>query len=266
MVKNSSKNRGCVFFNFGTEYIIKLYVAIYSLRKIYDGAITLMLDENEEKQKDLANEVSNLSVDVQWFNTSILHKSTIKQFLLRESPYDSTLIFDGDLLFLSPIDKLWEPLERNGVLATRFYPNPFGLNGSPKQHQWGTRIGVLLQLRPILSEEEVKMARYRILKKRIDINIGVFGYVKDKGAEFLNEFTSKMDLAFQKGMHPGILDEFVIISIIYKHPHCLADEKWNCPADEFFRKTDIKKASITFIILEMAIRYRTIEWVEIRKH
>ena len=58
--------------------------------------------------------------------TDRLSKSGDRHLVFRESPYETTLLFDSDIVFRAPIDDLWEPLEREGALVTRFFPPPAG--------------------------------------------------------------------------------------------------------------------------------------------
>jgi hypothetical protein len=39
-----------------------------------------------------------------------------------------------------------------------------------------------------------------------------------------------------------LLDEMLVVALIDRYPHFLADEIWNCPADEYFRRTNLSDA------------------------
>jgi hypothetical protein len=41
-----------------------------------------------------------------------------------------------------------------------------------------------------------------------------------------------------------LLDEMLVVALIGDYPHFLADEIWNCPADECFRRTNLADAVI----------------------
>jgi len=236
--------RGCVFFNFGNAgYIIKLFVAIFSLRQVYQGPVTLLLEDILE-HKRLALEMARFNVNIKWFKSSDIHRINAKPYLLTLSPYETTFIFDGDLLFLKSFDDLWQPLEEKGFLLTRFHANPYGVNGTATDHRWAYRLGHLDDIRTLLSEEEFSAARKKLLEDRIDINIGVMGYSKGRGDAFMRDFFVRIEKAKKRKMTMSCLDEMIILALSNKYPHHLAEEKWNCPADVFFRKTSLKEAVI----------------------
>ena len=243
-------DRGCVFFNFGTKYIIKLFVAIYSLRQIYKGPITLFLTE-DSLQKKLGKDIAKLfNVDIQKFEKSKnIINSNIKPSLLELSPYKTTLMLDGDLIFLKPFDELWQPLEEKGFLLTRFYPSPFGINGSANDHKWGARLRHLEDIKDVLTKEEYDRAKNSLLHDKIDINLGVMGYSKGSGDAFLQDWSQRT----KEGGAIGLIDESLTTALCHKYPHYLADEKWNCPAGEFFRQTNLRDAHIIHYFADGAL-------------
>jgi hypothetical protein len=82
----------------------------------------------------------------------------------------STAIF-----FQGPIDALWEPLEREGVLVTRFFPPPYGIDRKPGEHGRISRMELLDGLKGLLDAEILARAVHRLVYERIDINVGVLG-------------------------------------------------------------------------------------------
>ena len=173
----AQKDRGCVFFNFGTTYIIRLFVALYSLRDVYDGPVTLMLNKSPEHEK-LSKEMAQFNVDIQWFDVPSINRFVLKPNLFRISPYKTTLMFDADLLFIRSFDELWQPLEEKGVLITKSFPNPYGIAGTPENRGWGDRVKRLENTRPLLTDKEFRISRKRLLIDKIDVNIEVMGYYR----------------------------------------------------------------------------------------
>jgi hypothetical protein len=94
-----------MFFNFGNKCVARLLTAIYTLRNVYSGPITLALAKNDEANIKLVEEVKVFNVDILWFDFE--HKvkrnikSILKPHLFTLSPYDTTLMFDGDLIFIT---------------------------------------------------------------------------------------------------------------------------------------------------------------------
>src|SRR5581483_8442512 len=145
---------------------------------------------------------------------------------------------DSDLLFVAPIEPLWEPVERDGVLVTRFYPPPYGVDKSG----WPNRVQLLNGVRHLVDADTYAEALRRLLDERVDVNVGVMGISRPRGDAFLHDWAEGME----KGRSADIplLDEMLTLALLPKHHHFLADEKWNCPADEFFRRTNLADACV----------------------
>ena len=188
--------------------------------------------------------MARFSINIKRFRFSNIHRTRIKPYLFTLSPYKTTLMFDGDVLFLKNFDELWQPLEEKGFLLTRFHANPYGVNGTATDHRWAYRLGHLEDIRPLLSEEEFFAARKKLLEDKVDINIGVMGYSRHRGNVFMRDFLIRIKKAKKRKMTTSCLDEMIILALSNKYPHYLAEEKWNCPADVFFKKTSLKEAVI----------------------
>lgn len=239
------QDRGCVFFNFRSGYALRLLVAIHSLRKHYVGPVTVLAVPDADSDA-LKRELDKLDVTTTWLDS--LTKSCDRHMLFLHSPYRSTLSFDSDLIFLAAIDPLWEGLEQKGVLATRFYAAPYGLDGTPEKP--GGRMCLLPGIRELLGPELYDGAVRRITRDFTDVNIGVMGISSPKGDGFLEDLATLIE----RGRHQSItlLDEFAVLSLLDRHAHFLADEMWNCPADEFFRRTNLRDAKIIHYFAEGA--------------
>lgn len=232
--------RGCVFFNFGEACALRLLVAIYSLRQHYDGPITTFLAPDSAGYR-LQEPLKRLGSDVVFDDR--VSKSWDRHRLFTESPYSSTLVFDSDLLFMASVDDLWEPIEREGVLVTRFFPPLYGVDGSPDRPRGRIyRTALMETVRHLVDTDTYREAMRRLVDERIDINVGVMGIARPKGNAFLAEWSEAM----QRGRRDRImvLDELLVVALAAKHRHFLADEFWNCPADEFFRRTNLADANI----------------------
>lgn len=232
--------RGCVFFNFGEACALRLLVSIWSLRQHYGGPITTFLarDAAAFRLHDPLKELGSGVI----FDDAV-SKSWDRHRLFSRSPYTSTLVLDSDLVFLAPIDDLWAPLEREGVLVTRFFPPLYGIDGttdSPRGRLY--RMRLFDNVRHLLDRDTCNRAIHRLVDKRIDINVGVMGISRPKGDAFLADWSEHMRRG--RGGRIMVLDEMLVLALVGNHRHFLADEIWNCPADEFFRRTNLADARI----------------------
>lgn len=238
-------SRGCVFFNFGTAYGLRLLVAIASLRNHYSGPVAVLVTpdpENEALIRDLR------LLDAETIVTPRLSKSFDRNRVFEESPYEATLSFDADMIFKAPIDELWGPLETEGLLLTRFFAPPFGVDGSPAKPGFASRIHLLSGIRHLVEDAMFQRAAQAMLQDRVDINIGVMGVTRSKGAPFLEEWAACLEKGRQEKII--LLDEMLVVALATRHRHVLAGEEWNCPADEFFRRTPLPDAKIIHYFAE----------------
>ncbi len=235
----SANRRGCVFFTYGGQYSLRLLVAVHSLRRFYDGPITTYLARRSAPAA-LRAPLERLGSDVVLVDELAACPDRCRLF--RDSPYATTLMFDSDLIFRAPIDELWEPLEREGVLVTRFYPAPYGIDGTADRRGWADRVALLEGIRSLVDPQAYAVALGRLVNERLDVNIGVMGIARPRGNAFLAEWAQA--LARDPVRRALLLDEMTVVAILPKHRHFLAEEIWNCPADEFFRRTNLADARV----------------------
>jgi hypothetical protein len=197
--------KNCIaFYNFGNKCILELLVATYSLRKHYAGEIVWMLANNDEWNKQVAIQVANLNVNIMWVDLNLIKrnaKSAVKPFLfdkLFTSGYDSAIMCDGDLLFLKPIDELWEKLTDKGVLLTQFC-------------NWVTSgpimKGRISQLKGLISDPDLRVLTSN---KYPAVNIGVMGFTKERG---LNQL-KRWDMLTAKMAGKHIADEVAVHALL----------------------------------------------------
>ena len=239
MAKREQSTRGCIYFNFGTDYALQLLVSVHSLRKHYGGPITVFLLADRHSSA-LKNDIESLGASV--ILVADLSKSHDRHRIFHESPYETTLSMDADTIFLGPIDSLWEPLEREGLLVTRFSAPPYGIDGKLDAHGEFSRISLLENIRELLGPARFELAVRRMIDDRIDMNIGVLGISRDRGAGFLSEWAELMEKGHARKI--DLLDEMLVVGLIAGYPHHLADEIWNCPANEMFRRTNLADAIV----------------------
>ena len=235
----TATGRGCVFYNFGDAYALRLLVAVCSLREHYEGPVAVFL-VRDETGLGLREPLTALGCDVVF--EELITKPGDRHRLFRKSPYATTLAFDSDLVFRAPVDELWEPLEREGLLVTRFFAPPYGVDGTPERPGWGNRVGYLESVRALVDTETWEAALHRMLHDRIDVNVGVMGLSRPRGDAFLDDYDDHMERA--RSVDILLPDEMLTVALLPKHHHILVDEAWNCPADEFFRRTNLADARV----------------------
>ncbi|MFN0264226.1 hypothetical protein ACKTEK_10155 [Tepidamorphus sp. 3E244] len=246
MEAKTKSGRGALFFNFGTGYALRLFVALHSLRKYYDGPITLLLLEDDADAPAVAETAAKLSVDCIFVKD--LSRSESRHEILKASPYATTLSFDSDLLFRGPIDPLWGPLEREGLLVTRVEFHSLDDDGLPTKEGPKKRAEFLQEVEPIVGKEAVAEAVRKIYEESTDINIGVLGLSLPKGQAFFDDYSRCMEQG--RGQDIVVLDELLTVALVTRHGHALMDESWNCPADEYFRTIGLLDAKVIHYFID----------------
>jgi hypothetical protein len=210
----SELTKGCMFFNFGDKCVMRLLVALYTLRRYYKGPCVVMLMKGDASNERLAPELAKLNVDVQWFDLQKICrrniKSVLKPGLLRESPYDVTLIFDGDLVFRKSPEELFAHTQAKGFLVTHF--NGWWADKGPIR-------GRVHGLKDSMTAEELADATLH----HEAINVGVVGYMKGKG-DALHKAWEDLTL---KARGKFIVDEIAMQCVFFKFPCFVTTGEWN---------------------------------------
>jgi hypothetical protein len=226
------QGRGIVIFHFGYAYALRLLVCLYTLRKHYAGPVTVFLRDDKAGQ-ELRPVIESLGINVEMKQG--FSQSFDRHRVFLESPYATTISIDSDTIFQGPIDELWEPLEREGALLTRFRTHPYGVEGSPERRGWGDRMILLDGVKSILKPEDYEATRERFIVQGIDVNIGLMGFSRPKGDAFLLEWAAHLEQG--RSLHAPIMDEMLINALLGRHRCYLTGDMWNCPASEFYRFT-----------------------------
>ena len=237
--------RGCIFLDFGNSHSLRLIVAVFSLRKHYPGPVRVVLEKGADNRA-LTEILQGLDCEVE--EVTGLSKSWTKHQLFRQSPFESTLIFDSDLVFRAPIDDLWTALERTGLLLTRFYAPPYGIEGTPERHGRCSRVNLLNKIRKLVAPQIHARTMHNLLAHRLDVNVGVMGVTAAGGQDFLDQWAKAIEADPQRRI--PLLDEMLALALFSEHEHSLMDETWNCPADEFFRRSNLADARIIHYFAE----------------
>jgi hypothetical protein len=131
-----SESKGIMMFNCGTDMIIRAIVALYSIRKFYNGAITFYVEdpcpiEFEKVLKDYNCEVIHL-------NESKDAPLIKKVSLFNNPPYDKTLFLDLDVVVADKIDEMFDSLNEVDVCIPHF-ENKYTMLG-PKENLCSNRV------------------------------------------------------------------------------------------------------------------------------
>ena len=106
-------SKGIIFYNKGSKCVVRLIVALRSLRRHYDGAIAVFFEAEEQKitaeEKKLAEDIANTFnvTPIFDFNPSIHH--LIRRIeVATKSPFDPTAYLDADILVVGKLDELFD--------------------------------------------------------------------------------------------------------------------------------------------------------------
>ena len=111
--------RGVIMFNRGEKCTIRAIVALYALRKHYNGPITFYLEEPYPKELDLA--CQEFGVDIVHNDVKDEYKTLIRKTeMFANPPYDRTMWLDSDTVTVGPIDEMFDYLDDSDVSIPHF--------------------------------------------------------------------------------------------------------------------------------------------------
>lgn len=207
---------GITFFNFGGSCVVRLFVALYTLRRHYMGPITVFLAKGDRFNERITSDLAELDVDYTWFDMEAIArrnmKCVLKPKLFQMSPYDTTLMMDGDMLFQGNPAELFPVLEEKGFLVTKF-------------STWNTDGNKMLarieKFRSHLTAEQ--WAHLTDGKVKVPaVNIGVMGWVRGTDAVMQRWETLTMAVA---GLH--MADEHAAQVTYPFMPSAVVGPQWN---------------------------------------
>jgi len=174
------RTHGILYYNAGKKYLVRLAVSISSLRKFYEGGITILCDKDSEKEcKKIAKkfdaktkmvDFSTVGRNEMLFNKTLLHKFT---------PYKTNIFLDCDTLVIKgTVAKLFKAANEHDFVATQF-------------SDWTTKTSII---RKRISEWKDITDVDKALKYPFAVNTGVFAFKTD--CELMSNW---YDLASQGG-------------------------------------------------------------------
>jgi hypothetical protein len=205
------ENKGIIYYNTNTKCIIRLLVSIHSLRKVYDGPISI-ISQGEESDlycAKIAEQYDAELVSVDYGIEDGRNKAYIEACKCHQvTPYDVSIWLDADTLVLKPFaEDLWEMVEEHDFVATKF------ANWSTKGGIVKSRINSWSEIYP----EYIEGA----LEYNDAINCGVFAF--NKNCDVMRDW---FNLAV-KGRENFIADESCLQVVLHRYKHVLADQTYN---------------------------------------
>jgi len=102
--QNKFLDEGILFFNIGTSCLLRLVLAIYSLRKYFDGKVAVLLEKSDPNLDFIVQCLSKFDISEFYFERPDIgcrrnSGYTIKPFVLSLSPFETTVFSDADILF-----------------------------------------------------------------------------------------------------------------------------------------------------------------------
>jgi hypothetical protein len=204
-------SRGVVYYNAGTSHLVRLLVSLRSLRRYYEGPVTILSEENDSS--DICFGIGDaLDAEVKDWNCGVPEgrnrRLLAKTRYYAGSPYDITIAMDSDTLVLGPISELFPEAEKAQFCVAQI--------GHLKSTDWpfARRIRAWQSLRPSDVGPATNFGPA--------INCGVLAFQKD--ADFCRNW---MEMALP-GRNKFIPDEVCCQLTLHRFPHLILDRRWNC--------------------------------------
>ena len=162
---------GVIYYNRGEKCLLRICVSIFSLRKVYSGAVCLLyegaLDPKVGRFLDKMN-VERRQLTYRDDCRALVRKATT----WRDTPYDRTLFLDADTIVLNPIDEMFEFLSTYDLVVTNF---------SGWKTSGRTIAGRIKGFSSVVSEEEIQAAIKYGNESNYGgaVNTGVYAFRKD---------------------------------------------------------------------------------------
>ena len=223
---------GITFFNFGGSCVVRLFVALHSLRKFYRGPVTVFLAKGDRFNERVVPDLLNLEVDYRWFDMEAIAKRNmkcvLKPKLFQMSPYVHTLMMDGDMLFQADPSVLFMALVEKGFLVTKF-------------STWNTDGNKMLARIQKFKEHLTPWEWAHLTDGKVKVpavNIGVMGWTK--GADAAMQRWESLTMAVA-GLH--MADEHAAQVTYPFMPSAVVGPEWN-ESCVFPSNKDLSKAKV----------------------
>ncbi len=215
------KTHGILYYNAGVKYLVRMAVSISSLRRVYNGGITILCDAESENECKKIGEKFETNVKVVDFSTVSRNEMLFNKTLLHKfTPYKTNIFLDADTLVLKgTVTKLFKAANEHGFVATQF-------------SDWTPENRII---RKRIKEWEPLTNIKKALKYPFAINTGVFAFQKE------NDLMSKWHDLASKGGDFFIPDEVSCQIMLpdYKHHTAGASFNMSCKFGKVHRRTAV---------------------------
>lgn len=208
---NTIMNTGVIYFNQGSKCLLRMIISIYSLRKYYDGPISVISsgDDSHKWCNDLFDD-TDISVVYASFDKSLEGKNDVylkKASVNNWTPYEISVFLDADTLVRGNIDDLFEYAKKYDFVVPQFT-------------SWTTdtkaiirRINGWKDAHPNLIDGALSFGKA--------VNCGVFAFKKD------TDFVLNWCKDIMPGRHNFIPDETGMQVTLQQYRHFVCDQKYN---------------------------------------
>jgi len=216
-------NPGVIYYNKGQMCLVRLAVSLFSLRRHYSGAATILHEGKPERW--ITSIARGLGVQIVQIEPELDERPLVRKAQLwRWTPYELTMFIDADTLVMQPVDGFFDEIERHRFVVHRF-------------SDWQTtskRIAKRIdQWEEVVGSKEVFHAK----ALGAAINTGVFGFAN--GATLLTEWEEVTRRGNLAGATPIMVDELACQVILHKHPHKIVGPEWG--ASVKYHKGDLAR-------------------------
>lgn len=203
------ESRGVIYYNRGTKCMIRLLVSFNSLRKHWNGPVTVICAGKQEEW--FVREVKKMGADI----VEIPYREgvgslVLKSSLWRHSPYDLTMFMDADTIVLNPIDEYFEYIREHGFVTGNF------CNWKTSGGTISRRIKAWEKVAPDLITSAINFGPA--------VNTGINGWRRD--ATLLEEWEKLTEIGEKNGCTNRIVDEISCQLLLPKHKCYVADTRW----------------------------------------
>jgi hypothetical protein len=201
--------KGVIYYNRGTKCTIRLLVSLYSLRKHYDGSVTVICSGDQEQW--FLDTLKKFNADVIYIPyREGVGSLVLKASLWRHSPYDLTMFMDADTIVLNPIDEYFELIEEHDFVTGNF-ANWKTSGGTISRRIKGWEKAVPEYIQPALDFGPA-------------VNTGINGW--KKGATLLEDWERVCELGWKHQCTTRIVDEIACQLCLPHHKCHVAPTKW----------------------------------------
>jgi len=202
-----------LYYNRGSKCCLRLIASLYSLRKVYNDNVLLVLEG--EQPKWFLNSIKMVSPD----NTEIKEVKdsqsrntlNVKSSLWRHSDYDLTMFMDSDTIVLRNIDSYFDLIKQGGFVTGKFADwKSSGSRIKNRINQWSV----------VLDREYLDKA----ISYGDAINTGINGWRKND--PFLERWEKMCALGAPHKCSDRVADEMAAQLLLHCNKHILAGVEW----------------------------------------